>query len=85
MTPVCICVREIDAASGITDTTVVSIVDAAIDALEASCSTLTERILALECVHGTFASCRRSKAQAPFGRFIAKHLDVRQSRINARG
>ncbi|MCK2056847.1 hypothetical protein [Methylobacterium sp. 37f] len=84
MTPLCICVREIDAASEITDTTVVSKVDAAIDALEASCSTPTERILALERVYGTFSRRRRSKAQAPFGLFIAKHLDVRQNRIMTR-
>lgn len=77
ITPVCICVREIDAASEITDTTVISRVETAIDALEVSCSTPVERVLALESVHNTFARRRRSKAQAPFGLFIAKHLDVR--------
>jgi hypothetical protein len=84
MTPVTICVREIDAASEITDSTVVAKVDAAIDVLEASFSTPTERVLALERVHGTFARRRRSKAKGPFGRFIAHHLDVRQNRIMTR-
>ncbi|MBD8904825.1 hypothetical protein MBTS_21740 [Methylobacterium bullatum] len=81
MTPVCICVREIDAASEITDTTVISRVETAINALEASCSTPAERVLALERVYETFARRRRSKAQVPFGRFIAHHLDIRQNRI----
>ncbi|MHC2019709.1 hypothetical protein [Methylobacterium sp. CM6247] len=84
MTPVSICVRAIDTASEITDSTLVEKVEAAIDALEASCSTPSERVLALERVYGTFARRRRSKTNAPFGRFIAHQIDVRQDRILAR-
>jgi hypothetical protein len=83
MTPVSICVRAIDTASEITDSTLVEKVEAAIDALEASCSTPSERVLVLECVYGTFARRRRSKANAPFGRFIAHQIDARQNRILA--
>lgn len=84
MTPVSICVRVIDAASGVTESTVVSMVDEALDALEASCSSPTEQVLALERVYGTFARRRPGKDLAPFGRFIAKHLDMRQNCIMTR-
>jgi hypothetical protein len=81
MTPVTICVREIDAASEIADSTVVSKVDAAMDVLEASFSTPTEQVLALERVHGTFSRRRRNLALAPFGRFVAQLIDLHQNRI----
>ncbi|KQO59061.1 hypothetical protein ASF24_12785 [Methylobacterium sp. Leaf86] len=84
MTPVSICIRAIDTASEITDSTLVEKVEAAIDALEASCSTPSERVLALERVYGTFTRRRRSKANGPFGRFIAQQIDARQDRILAR-
>jgi hypothetical protein len=84
MKPVRLCVHAIDAASAITDSAMIATVDAALDVLEASCSTPTERILALERVHGTFARRRRSQATAPFGRFIAHHLDLRQNRLLTR-
>lgn len=84
MTPVSICIRAIDSASEITDSTVIAKVDAAIDMLEASCSTPTEQVLALERVYETFACRRRSQTNAPFGRFIAQQIDQRQNRILAR-
>ncbi|KQO57347.1 hypothetical protein ASF24_17670 [Methylobacterium sp. Leaf86] len=84
MTPVRICVRAIDTASEITDSTLVEKVEVAIDTLEASCSTPSERVLALQRVYGTFTRRRRSKVNAPFGRFIAHHIDERQNRILAR-
>ena len=81
MTPADICIRQIDCASTLTDTTVIERVDAALDLLMASYSSPTEKILALERVHSAFFRRRRSVRGTPFGCFVMRNLDRRQTMI----
>ena len=81
MPPIDACIREINVAAAFSDSTVIERVDTALDVLEATCGSPTAKIVALEKVHAAFIERHPSTQQTPTGRFIAKHIDLRQNQI----
>lgn len=81
MSPVDICVRQIDQALGSTRSTLVDDVAGALDVLEASFISAGERVVALESVIHVVSIRRKSSMKTPVGRFIFHVIDQRQNKI----
>lgn len=81
MTPVSLCIRKVDHASVITDSTVVARVSDALNELESAYLRPSERIVALEEVLQDFGHSRQVKG-TPFGRFLATSIQRRQNKIS---
>jgi hypothetical protein len=78
MTPQERCIRRIDEARNLSDSSVIHLVQDALSDLEQAYSRTSERVVALEAVHSAFFARRRRASAAPFGRFVAKIIDRRQ-------
>ncbi|WP_298961883.1 hypothetical protein [uncultured Methylobacterium sp.] len=82
MTPVARCLRRFDLASVRTDSTIVALVEDALDELEAAFDRPSERIVALEAVlHETHD--RQDPSSRAFSRFLLTMIDRRQVRLAA--
>ena len=78
MDPVATCLRKVDGAVDVTDSTVVDRVATALDDLEASYRRPSERIVALEIVLHDFGRRRPSIKGSAFGRFLRNAIEQRQ-------
>ena len=81
MTPQELCIRRIEEVGTLTDSTVVGLVEGALDQLEAAYRQPGDRLIALEAVHSAFTTRRRRTIAVPFGRFVAKVVDQRQNAL----
>ena len=84
MTPQELCIRRIEEAGTLTDSTVVRLVEGALDELKATYRRPDERLVALEAVHSAFTARRRRTTPVPFGRFVAKVVGRSQNVLIAR-
>lgn len=80
MTPVSRCLRKVDHASAVSDSTIVDQVGEALDELEAAYHRPSEKIIALEEVLQA-VSRRRSLEVSPFGRFVYSSVERRQTSL----
>ncbi|GLS46686.1 hypothetical protein [Methylobacterium brachythecii] len=80
MTPVARCLRKVDHASVVTDSTIVEQVGEALDELEAAYRRPSDKITALEEVLQA-VSRRRTLETSPFGRFVYSSVERRQTSL----
>lgn len=78
MTPIETCMRKVEAAARITDSTVVQHVMAALDELEDAYASCHERTLALEALRTSFGQRRAHVCGGPFHRFLCTCIEKRQ-------
>jgi hypothetical protein len=80
MTPVARCLRKVDHASAVTDSTIVDQVGEALDELEAAYFRSSDKIIALEEVLQA-VSRRRAPEVSSFGRFVCNSVERRQTSL----
>ncbi|QIJ76022.1 hypothetical protein [Methylorubrum aminovorans] len=83
MTPVRRCLHKVDHLSAVSDSTVASRVDAALDELEQAYRRPSERIVALEAVLQEVCRDYRTGG-TPLGRFVQVSVERRQERLARR-
>ncbi|GJD53090.1 hypothetical protein OPKNFCMD_5861 [Methylobacterium crusticola] len=83
MTPVNRCLRRLDHASAITDSTVAHLIAEALDELEAAFARPSDRVVALEAVLHEVRD-RSGAGRKPLTRFLHTVVDQRQSRLTRR-
>ena len=84
MTPQELCIQQIEEAGTLTSSTVIGLVEGALDQLEAAYQRQSDRLIALEAVHSAFTTRRHRASAVPFGRFVAKVVDRRQKALITR-
>lgn len=80
--PVNRCLRKLDHASAVSDTTITALVADALNELEASYGRPGDRILALEDVLHSYSERRSDRHAAPFHRFLLSIVDQRQTALS---
>ncbi len=83
--PVKHCLRRLDHASAISDTTATTLVSDALNELEAAYTHPTDRILALETVLHGYRDLQTGRHVAPFQRVLTSSVDQRQTLLSRSG
>lgn len=80
MPPVSRCLQDFDHLSRLTDSTVSTRLEAALDGLEAAYLEPQQRLVAYDAVLRRFRRLRHSQ-QTPFGRFVRARIEIRRDKL----